>query len=181
MIDFFRPELEEDCLFHVGVSGGKDSTAVLLWMIHESGVPPEMIDATFADTGNEHEWTYEHIEWLSENVHPVTTLKPVRPFYELAAHKMRFPSSQRRFCTEHLKIKPTFAHITKLLATHARVVAVSGVRADESDSRKSALEWDYSGRLLTLQWRPIIRWTFRPIRCHCASVVSQCSASRNRR
>lgn len=46
----------------VNVSGGKDSTAVYLLAI-ESGRP---FRAVFADTGNEHEATYEYIERLHE-------------------------------------------------------------------------------------------------------------------
>lgn len=32
-------------------------------------------------------------------------------------------------------------------------------RANESLERSKLLEWDYSGHLLTLQWRPLISWT----------------------
>ena len=46
----------------VNVSGGKDSTAVYLLAI-ESGRP---FRAVFADTGNEHEATYEYVARLSE-------------------------------------------------------------------------------------------------------------------
>lgn len=46
----------------VNVSGGKDSTAVYL-LAMESGRP---FRAVFADTGNEHEATYEYIEMLHE-------------------------------------------------------------------------------------------------------------------
>ena len=46
----------------VSVSGGKDSTAVYLKAI-ESGRP---FRAVFADTGNEHEATYEYVSRLSE-------------------------------------------------------------------------------------------------------------------
>lgn len=164
MIDFFRPELPEDTVYHIGVSGGKDSTAVLLWMIHESGVPRDRLDVTFCDTENEHEWTYEHIRLLSETVHPIRTLKPERGFIDLALHKRRFPGTKTRFCTQFLKIVPTQDHITRLLREHGKVVAVSGTRAAEASpgtkhDRAKALEWDYSGHLLTIQWRPLLRWT----------------------
>lgn len=46
----------------VSVSGGKDSTATLLLAI-ERGIPN--LQAVFADTGNEHEKTYEYIDYLS--------------------------------------------------------------------------------------------------------------------
>lgn len=163
MNDFFKPQLPDDTVYHIGVSGGKDSTAVLLWMIHESGVPHEKLDVTFSDTGNEHQWTYDHIAMLSEKAFPIQTLMPDLGFYDLAKKKRLFPSNARRFCTEHLKIKPSARHITGLLAACKKVVAVSGVRADESKDRSTLEEWDYSNSLLTLQWRPIIKWTISDV------------------
>jgi 3'-phosphoadenosine 5'-phosphosulfate sulfotransferase (PAPS reductase)/FAD synthetase len=76
---------------HVGVSGGKDSTALLLWAVHESGYPRESLRASFADTGNELDVTYDYVRMLGETVFPITWLKPERDFYELAKHKKRFP------------------------------------------------------------------------------------------
>lgn len=46
----------------VNVSGGKDSTATYLLAL-EKGV---QFRAVFADTGNEHEWTYEYVARLHE-------------------------------------------------------------------------------------------------------------------
>lgn len=52
-------------IYHIGVSGGKDSTALLLWMVNESGIPREEMIATFRDTQNEARDTYDHIAMLS--------------------------------------------------------------------------------------------------------------------
>lgn len=52
----------------VSVSGGKDSTALLLLAIEREA---ENLQAVFADTGHEHPETYKYIEYLSENVHPI--------------------------------------------------------------------------------------------------------------
>ena len=153
-----RPTLPEKTIYHVGISGGKDSAAVLLWLVNESGVPRDHINATFCDIGNDHEWTVEHVELLSRTVHPVETLKPELDYYELARKKKRFPGVKTRFCTEHLKIYPTQEHIGALKALGFTVVAVSGVRADESEARKDLPEWDYSGNMLCHSWRPLIRW-----------------------
>jgi 3'-phosphoadenosine 5'-phosphosulfate sulfotransferase (PAPS reductase)/FAD synthetase len=46
----------------VSVSGGKDSTATLLLAIERHGV--DRVRAVFADTGNEHEATYEYVRYL---------------------------------------------------------------------------------------------------------------------
>ena len=163
MKDFFKPEIPADAIYHVGVSGGKDSGAVLLWMVHESGIPRHQINATFCDTGNEHEWTYEQVRILSEKVHPIETLKPKLDFYALAQKKKRFPSACARFCTQELKIYPSQDHIEYLQQAYSHVVAVSGVRSNESFERAKLLEWDYSGNLLTVQWRPLITWKIEDV------------------
>jgi 3'-phosphoadenosine 5'-phosphosulfate sulfotransferase (PAPS reductase)/FAD synthetase len=56
----------------VSVSGGKDSTALLLLAIERQ---PENLSAVFADTGNEHELTYEYVEYLNSTVFPIRTVK----------------------------------------------------------------------------------------------------------
>ncbi|MEQ4313146.1 phosphoadenosine phosphosulfate reductase family protein [Pseudomonas syringae] len=45
----------------VSVSGGKDSTATLLLAI---ALETENLQAVFADTGNEHEQTYQYLDYL---------------------------------------------------------------------------------------------------------------------
>ncbi len=158
-MDFFKPDIPADAIYHVGISGGKDSGAALLWLVHESGIPPHQINATFCDTGNEHELTYEQVRLLSERVHPIETLKPELPFFDLVKKKRVFPTAFRRYCTQLLKIRPTQDHVTYLQQAYSHVVAVSGVRSNESAARAKLLEWDYSGNLLTVQWRPLIAWT----------------------
>ncbi len=47
----------------ISVSGGKDSTALLLLAIERQ---PDNMSAVFADTGNEHEQTYEYVRYLEK-------------------------------------------------------------------------------------------------------------------
>jgi len=47
----------------VSVSGGKDSTASLLLALEQSESP---VEAMFCDTGNEHELTYEYVDYLEQ-------------------------------------------------------------------------------------------------------------------
>lgn len=157
------PEVPDNAIFHVGVSGGKDSVAALLWMVHESGIPRDRIVATFSDIGNDHEWTIKHVALISRTVHPIETIRPEKPFFALALEKRRFPSARARFCTRSLKIEPAQDFIQSLRHKGNYVVAVSGVRADESGDRKDLPEWDYSGTLLCRNWRPLIRWTIEQV------------------
>jgi len=53
-------ELKPYDIYHIGISGGKDSTAALLWATRESGWPHDKIRVTFCDTGNEHQFTYDY-------------------------------------------------------------------------------------------------------------------------
>lgn len=157
------PKIDESTFFHVGVSGGKDSAAALLWMRYESGIAPERILATWCDIGNDHEWTREHVSLLSRTVHPVETIYPEFDFFTLARIRRRFPSACARFCTEELKIIPTAQHLLKLKLSGKKIISVSGVRADESEDRSKLDEWDFSGNLLCYQWRPLIRWTLADV------------------
>ena len=52
----------------ISVSGGKDSTALLLLAIERN---TENMQAVFADTGNEHQQTYDYVRYLHENVFPI--------------------------------------------------------------------------------------------------------------
>lgn len=56
----------------VSVSGGKDSTALLLLAI-ERETPN--LQAVFADTGHEHPQTYEYVEYLNDQVFPIRTVR----------------------------------------------------------------------------------------------------------
>lgn len=56
----------------ISVSGGKDSTALLLLAIERE---TENMQAVFADTGHEHQQTYEYIKYLNDNVFPIRTIK----------------------------------------------------------------------------------------------------------
>jgi 3'-phosphoadenosine 5'-phosphosulfate sulfotransferase (PAPS reductase)/FAD synthetase len=47
----------------ISVSGGKDSTALLLLAIERQA---ENMSAVFADTGNEHEQTYDYVRYLEQ-------------------------------------------------------------------------------------------------------------------
>ena len=49
----------------VSVSGGKDSTATYLLALERRERSGRQFTAVFADTGNEHEWTYDFVRELA--------------------------------------------------------------------------------------------------------------------
>jgi len=139
-----------------GLSGGKDSTRLVAWAIHESGYSTDSLRFCFCDTENEYDEVYEQIEALDRYVqkHGCSGVIRLRAqgdwvgkfwffplFLALAVWKGRFPSAKARFCTQFLKIKPTEEYIRELIAQGYEVVSHSGVRASESFERSVMDEW----------------------------------------
>ena len=140
------------------VSGGKDSTALLAWLIENS---KDDIRAVFADTGNEHEITLEYVDYLER----VTGIKIERVrgkllFPGLCLKRRFFPSPLRRFCTTELKMAPVREYLKAL--PELTTLAI-GVRRDESQSRKCVPDWDWSDYYKTDVWRPIADWTVEQV------------------
>lgn len=151
-----------------GISGGKDSAALLIWALMESGYPKESLAFTFTDTGNEHEWTYEQIEVLQDfsckHGGPlIQRIVPPLDFWDLAFKKHRFPSAKARFCTEHLKIIPMLQWCALRFNFGFTILAHSGIRAGESLARSELEEWDLNGVLLVRERRPLIKWSLRDV------------------
>lgn len=83
------------------------------------------------------------------------------PFLDLCLWKGRFPSSQSRFCTEHLKRDPIIEQVFVPLLDDPQtsdVFSWQGVRADESPKRALLPESDEVGNGL-FNYRPILTWT----------------------
>ncbi len=150
----------------LSISGGKDSTAIWLYLKYELGLPN--LIPMFADTGWEHPLTYQYLDYLEERLGPLIRLKPERSFVELAKHKKRFPSTRARFCTENLKMKPCRAWIRQAIADGVLLpeatVQCSGVRWEESPARAKMTEYVATDDYYRLaQWRPIIGWTWQQV------------------
>lgn len=75
----------------VSVSGGKDSTALLLLAIERQ---TENLQAWFADTGHEHQQTYDYIDYLSSKVWPIRVIKA--DFSSQIARKREFVATKWR-------------------------------------------------------------------------------------
>ncbi|RMF57060.1 MAG: hypothetical protein D6743_19440, partial [Calditrichaeota bacterium] len=149
-------------VYHLGVSGGKDSTAVLLWLVYESGLPKERFVVTFCDTGNEDPLTYAFLGILSEHVFPIQTIHPREDFWQLAKRKGRFPSRKARFCTQFLKIIPSREFVLGLLRDGKSVLALNGVRRDEGrvgNNRGDAPAFEFDTGLGCDVYRPILDWS----------------------
>ena len=117
----------------VQFSGGKDSTACLLWV--RNNITTDFL-TVFCDTGFESEITYKYINQVSKKLKlNLITIKSKKyaDFIDLAVNKKRFPSTKARFCTEELKSKPMIDFV--LDEINDDVLIIQGIRKDESFSR----------------------------------------------
>ena len=163
-----------DRLVIASVSGGKDSTAMCLYL-RELGIPYRAINI---DTGWEHADTDHYVrEVLPAFIGPIETIAAdvkVRPsaaadveriekalgrpsqMVRLILNKGTFPGRERRFCTEQLKIFPIRDYIAAL---GEDVINCTGIRADESAARALMPEWEEWPAGDCEQWRPLIDWS----------------------
>ena len=115
----------------LGISGGKDSAALAVYM---SQMHPELdIQYFFTDTGKELPEVYEFLGRLEGLLgKPITQLNPHRGFdYWLKAFNNFLPSPQTRWCTRVLKLEPFRAWIKPWLDAGDTVYSYVAIRADE--------------------------------------------------
>ena len=119
---------DPSCRHILSLSGGKDSTALALYM--RSKVPA--LEYVFCDTEKELRETYEYLDKLEVHLdRPITRIKPIVGFDDLLKERGGFlPSPQVRWCTEYLKLKP----FEKYIGDDAVVMYV-GIRADEPNRK----------------------------------------------
>jgi 3'-phosphoadenosine 5'-phosphosulfate sulfotransferase (PAPS reductase)/FAD synthetase len=88
----------------MGISGGKDSSALAIYM---RGKVSEM-EYFFCDTGSELPETYEYLQRLEAALgKPIVRLNSERGFdHWLWVYQGALPSPQMRWCTKAMKIKP---------------------------------------------------------------------------
>lgn len=109
----------------LGISGGKDSSALAIYMRDRV---PEM-EYFFCDTGAELPETYEYLNRLEGALgKPIERLNSSRDFdHWLEVYQGTLPSPQMRWCTKNLKIKPLETWVGE-----DNVVSYVAIRADEN-------------------------------------------------
>jgi 3'-phosphoadenosine 5'-phosphosulfate sulfotransferase (PAPS reductase)/FAD synthetase len=114
----------------LGISGGKDSAALAVFM---KPVQPDMV-YYFCDTGEELEETYEYLQVLETFLgKPIKRLNPDRPFsHYLKIYNDYLPSPRMRWCTAMLKLKPFEDWIEREYGD-CLVKSYIAIRADEPD------------------------------------------------
>ena len=155
------PDIIEDRPLVVSVSGGKDSTAMALWLI-DQGLR-DRCTFVFADTKWEHPDLYKYLDEVLEpkigKIHRAVSEKYPGGMPDMVKSKGAFPSRMIRFCTEHLKVVPMRNFINSVREqTGVEPISVVGIRAQESKRRSKFEEWDDGGPMKCCTWRPLITW-----------------------
>lgn len=152
------PELVRDGTLSVvaSVSGGKDSTALML-ALREADVP---FRAVFADTGWEAPETYAYLDVLREKIGPIDVVRPKLDMVESIRHRAGFPARMQRWCTRELKLVPLRAYHDAL---GVDTVNAMGVRAQESDARAKMPAWADDDEWGGYVWRPLLSWTVEDV------------------
>ncbi|TFW17701.1 phosphoadenosine phosphosulfate reductase domain-containing protein [Duganella callida] len=115
----------------LGLSGGKDSAALAVWMRDHH---PELdIEYFFTDTGEELPEVYEFLGRLEGYIgKPIARLNPRRDFkFWLREYNHFLPSAQTRWCTRKLKLAPFEQWVRPMLAAGDTVTSYVAIRADE--------------------------------------------------
>jgi 3'-phosphoadenosine 5'-phosphosulfate sulfotransferase (PAPS reductase)/FAD synthetase len=115
----------------LSLSGGKDSTALAIYMKQKATV--ERMEYVFSDTEKELQETYDYLErlevYLEQKI--VRLTHGSMTFDDLLAARRGFlPSPQMRWCTQYLKIIPFERYVGD-----DPVINYVGLRADEAHRR----------------------------------------------
>lgn len=115
----------------LGLSGGKDSAALAVYMsLHHPEIPLEYF---FTDTGKELPEVYEFLGKLEGFVgRKIHYLNPHRDFdFWLRTYNNYLPSAKTRWCTRKLKLEPFKQWVKPSLDAGDTVYSYVAIRADE--------------------------------------------------
>ncbi len=180
-------------LFVVSLSGGKDSTAMLLKLIEEKR-PIDLI--LFCDTGLEFPQMYEHLQQLEKYIKKqITILKaeqsfeyyffdyqPKRKNQKLSQYSgMSWAGPRNRWCTGMLKTRIISAYLKELKKSYD-VIEYIGIAADEPKRIKNGcyplVEWNMTEKdCLDYCYKCGFHWgglydIFKRVSCWCCPLQS---------
>ncbi len=97
----------------LGISGGKDSAALAIYIKEQHPEAHEKVEYFFTDTGAELEEVYDFLAKLEAYLgKEIIRLSSGKPFeHWLKVHNEYLPSPQQRWCTRMMKIKPFEAFV----------------------------------------------------------------------
>lgn len=119
----------DDSRHVLGLSGGKDSAALAIYLRDNYPDIHKRVEYFFTDTGAELQEVYDFLDKLEAYLgKEIKRLSPERDFeHWLKLHNNYLPSPRQRWCTRMMKIKPFEAFVGD-----DPVVTYIGIRADEN-------------------------------------------------
>lgn len=150
------------------VSGGKDSTALIL-ALREAEIQARYV---FADTAWEADETYGYLDTLRDQLGiTIDVVGLDGGMLRLAREKAGFPMRRGRWCTEKLKLIPLRAYHDEAVATGIETISAVGIRAQESEERAAQSEWVDDGPTFSTDpprwggyiWRPLLKWSVEDV------------------
>lgn len=147
----------------IGVSGGKDSTALWLWALR-TGLAP--LAPLFCDTQWEAAETYAYLDDLERRLGPLRRV--VSEGFEQRTRRLgTFPSRVRKWCSPELKVETTAIVLNQIRdETGEDVEVLLGIRREESDKRADVVqtpEREWSDAYDCEVWRPLLDWTLTDV------------------
>ena len=140
-------------------SGGKDSTALILWAKENL----DSFQTIFCDTGWEDQITYDYIDYINKILLNgeliILKSEKYQGFADLAIKKRMIPQQNLRYCTTELKIIPTKAYINQFENVHL----YNGIRAEESPKRAKMDENIFDDYFNCWVHRPLLKWTTKQV------------------
>lgn len=128
-----RIDIDQTTPIVVNVSGGKDSSALLLWI--KAHYPLNPITALYNDTGFEHPGVLEYIQNMTSQLSiPLAMTQSTTDLLSLVRRYQAIPTGCCRFCTSFLKQDPANKWIRNTYPT-GKVIECFGFRAEESPAR----------------------------------------------
>ena len=163
--------------FIVMYSGGKDSTAALLYVLNyiRNYNKKNKVRVLFADTQIEHPFTYEYIDYVEKKLNIQIEHINNDGFLDVCLNKKMFPRPKTRFCTKDIKVRPFREwiynnYVSQGKKTGKDFVVVQGIRAEESD-RRAAVYAEFNVKTYkvnykpfsVIYWHPILDWTTQQV------------------
>jgi len=146
-------------IYLVSVSGGKDSTAIILYMLSRRS--KEQIVFSYFDTGWEHPSVYEYLDYLEKTLQIKINRVGGITFEELCEREEYIPNYTARFCSRVLKHEKGQELVKKYKEAGYDVYVVTGVRRDESKARATYTTRNRHNGDKIIQ--PIVYWTAQDV------------------
>lgn len=127
----------------LGLSGGKDSTALAFFLKENEPEIFKQLELVFFDTECELEETYDYLNKIEVYLgKKIIRIKPTKSFDHIYSVYGILPSPMRRWCTVEMKTKTFRKYIYTKIKDGKKVNIYIGIRADEPQRVNNSYDTD---------------------------------------